>query len=434
MTDNAKTIWGYLMGKIGNAKGVAALMGNLYAESLLNPRNLQNSYESSLGMSDEEYTKRVDDGTYDGFVTDAAGYGLAQWTYSTRKAGLLNLAWARKKSVGDLDVQLDYLWQELQGYARVLDALLTAETVRAASDVVLTQYERPKDQSEAMKARRAAFGEDYLARFGAAAETAGFRATGEGLAAFAEAVFTAGWVYWYGTCGYACTKALLDSKAKQYPKHYMEARAARYRQDIEAGRMCADCVGLIKAYFWLSGDLDGKNVYKANDCPDKSADGMFALCEEHWPIDSIPDRPGLVVHKSGHIGVYVGGGYTVEMMGFAYGCRRRRVKAGSWTEWGRLPESMISYGASGGGGAVPANPATEPLFAYPGLLKRGSRGEAVKKLQSALNRAGFACGAADGDFGPKTEAAVKALQQAAGITVDGEFGPVTYDALKKRWR
>ena len=37
----------------GNAFGAAGLMGNLYAESGLNPRNLQQSFEKKLGMRDD---------------------------------------------------------------------------------------------------------------------------------------------------------------------------------------------------------------------------------------------------------------------------------------------------------------------------------------------------------------------------------------------
>jgi len=39
--------------------GAAGLLGNLQAESGLNPRNLQNSYEKKLGMSDEEYRQML---------------------------------------------------------------------------------------------------------------------------------------------------------------------------------------------------------------------------------------------------------------------------------------------------------------------------------------------------------------------------------------
>ena len=56
-------------------------MDNLYAESGLNPMNLQNSYEKKLGMTDSQYTQAVDNGSYSNFVKDYAGYGLAQWTY-----------------------------------------------------------------------------------------------------------------------------------------------------------------------------------------------------------------------------------------------------------------------------------------------------------------------------------------------------------------
>ena len=84
-------IYHFLYGKIKNIYGVAGLMGNLYAESGLNPTNLQNSYEKKLGLSDDSYTTSVDNGDYENFVHDSAGYGLAQWTYWSRKQNLLLL-------------------------------------------------------------------------------------------------------------------------------------------------------------------------------------------------------------------------------------------------------------------------------------------------------------------------------------------------------
>ena len=164
---NEKRIWDFLLEKIGNPCGVAGLMGNLYAESGLNPRNLQNTYERKLGMTDEQYTKAVDKGKYKAgsFIHDSAGYGLAQWTYHTRKEKLLNFAKKRKASIGDLDMQLEYLWQELQGYKGVLKALCEAKSVRKASDAVLTQYERPRNQGDSVKKKRASFGQRYYDQF-----------------------------------------------------------------------------------------------------------------------------------------------------------------------------------------------------------------------------------------------------------------------------
>lgn len=64
------------------------------------------------------------------------------------------------------------------------------------------------------------------------------------------------------------------------------------------------------------------------------------------------------------------------------------------------------------------------------ILKHGMSGNDVKELQIRLNAAGFDCGEVDGEYGSRTKGAVKALQQAAKITVDGEFGPKSLAALE----
>jgi putative chitinase len=56
-------------------------------------------------------------------------------------------------------------------------------------------------------------------------------------------------------------------------------------------------------------------------------------------------------------------------------------------------------------------------------LRRGSKGEAVKKMQAKLGLS------ADGDFGPGTEAALKKWQSANGLTADGVAGPKTLAKL-----
>ncbi len=168
-TNNEKAIWDYLYGKIGNAYGVAGLMGNLYAESALRPNNLQNTYEKSLGLTDAQYTAAVDDGSYTNFVKDSAGYGLAQWTYWSRKQALLEYAKAAGKSIGDLDMQLGFIWKELSGgYKALLKTLQTATSVTDASTAVLTQYERPADQGASVQAKRAGYGQTYYDKYAAA--------------------------------------------------------------------------------------------------------------------------------------------------------------------------------------------------------------------------------------------------------------------------
>ena len=167
---NEQTIWDYLLGKIGNVFGVAGLMGNLKAESALNPKNLQNTHEKKLGMTDDEYTHAVDSGTYTNFVRDAAGYGLAQWTHWSRKQNLLNFAKERGTSIGDMKMQLDFLWTELGSYKSVLAVLQEAKSVREASDVVLTKYERPANQSDSVKMARAKYGQAYYDKYASISE------------------------------------------------------------------------------------------------------------------------------------------------------------------------------------------------------------------------------------------------------------------------
>jgi peptidoglycan hydrolase-like protein with peptidoglycan-binding domain len=63
------------------------------------------------------------------------------------------------------------------------------------------------------------------------------------------------------------------------------------------------------------------------------------------------------------------------------------------------------------------------------VLRRGSRGEDVERLQQTLRDAGFDVGEVDGKFGPRTEAALKAYQQANGLRADGRAGEDTFGAM-----
>ena len=144
--------------------GIFGLFGNLYAESGMKPGNLQNSSEKKLGLTDEVYTAAVDSGSYKNFVHDSAGYGLAQWTYWSRKEAMLAFHQAKGASIGDALTQAEFLYKELsEGYKSVLSVLKTAASIREASDAVLLQFERPADQGEAVRKKRAGYGQEYEA-------------------------------------------------------------------------------------------------------------------------------------------------------------------------------------------------------------------------------------------------------------------------------
>ncbi len=78
-------------------------------------------------------------------------------------------------------------------------------------------------------------------------------------------------------------------------------------------------------------------------------------------------------------------------------------------------------------GYVPA-PSMEAVRAGTGKLKIGQQGPAVQALQERLNRDGASL-TADGKFGARTEAALKAWQAGRGITDTGVVGPTTIAAL-----
>lgn len=162
---NESVIWNFFKEKGLNAFAIAGIMGNLFAESGLKPTNLQNNFEKSLNMTDEVYTQSVDNGSYKNFVQDQAGYGLAQWTFWSRKDELLKFAKGAGKSIGDITTQLDFLWKELQRYTSMMKILTKAATIKEASDLILLEFERPADQSENVRQKRAEYGQKYYDKF-----------------------------------------------------------------------------------------------------------------------------------------------------------------------------------------------------------------------------------------------------------------------------
>lgn len=143
----------------------AAFLGNLKAESSLKANNLQNSYEKSIGMDDETYTAAVDSGAYskDRFYNDKAGYGLAQWTYWSRKKAMYEYIIGKsKKSIGDAKAQFDFLVYELStSYSGLVSKLKSCKTIKEASDLILTQYEKPANQSDSVKTTRASYAQTF---------------------------------------------------------------------------------------------------------------------------------------------------------------------------------------------------------------------------------------------------------------------------------
>jgi N-acetylmuramoyl-L-alanine amidase len=218
INENSEAIWDYLVNEAGlTPAGAAGLMGNLDAESGLNPQNLENRFEKLLYYTvtietdetdetdetipgeagetnpdetaevekiyytDETYTEAVDNGTYrygdydnagESFAHDyvgstsgklGAGYGIAQWTWYSYKLALYDYAKSKGTSVGDLQTQLEFLVDQLKTEfpTKVWKVLTTTDDVMEASNAVLLNFEKPADQSLTVQYKRAGKGLTY---------------------------------------------------------------------------------------------------------------------------------------------------------------------------------------------------------------------------------------------------------------------------------
>lgn len=162
---NDEFIWNFLLSKTKNAYGTAAIMGNLMAESSLNARNVTGLKKTGYQSADQ-YILASDDEVHD-FAHDGVAFGLAQWCYHTRKGGLQAYAKQTGRSVGDLQMQLEYLVKEMsQDYKSVWKAVTEAKDIRTASDTVMLKYEKPATTSEAAKKKRADYGKLLYVEYG----------------------------------------------------------------------------------------------------------------------------------------------------------------------------------------------------------------------------------------------------------------------------
>ena len=149
-TSNEKTVWNYLIKQGLTQAGAAGLMGNLKADSSMRSILYEESYKKKLHWSNQEYVDKVNYGDYseNEFVNDNIGFGLAQWTYPTRKKALYDKC---KGKIGNLKCQLEYLIDELKNnYSEVNDLLRSSNDVRECTIKVLTDFENPKRQDSSV--------------------------------------------------------------------------------------------------------------------------------------------------------------------------------------------------------------------------------------------------------------------------------------------
>ena len=203
-----------------------------------------------------------------------------------------------------------------------------------------------------------------------------------------------------------------------------------------------DCNGLAEGYYK---DVTGSSINA------RARDNYSEWCDPKGD-GTIPVSyrvPGAAVFKRSsyihHVGFLVepvkagqpeGDWYVIEAKGVMYGVIRSRLNSNDWNCWG-LMTKYFDYSGEGGasttpsGGSASTTPSGSSALGKR-LLKKGVSGEDVRELQEILIGLGASLPkyGADGEYGSETQAAVRKLQAALGVSVDGIYGPKTHAALE----
>lgn len=132
------------------SEGACATLAQIQAESAFRPNNV----EDRSGIPDDIYTANVDSGYYGHFIDDSYGYGLAQWTFWSRKKKLLMFARSRNVSIGNLDMQIEFLIREMkEDYASCWSLCTNSHDLYAITRQLLYIWENPAEKENNLRVR-----------------------------------------------------------------------------------------------------------------------------------------------------------------------------------------------------------------------------------------------------------------------------------------
>ena len=153
--------------------GAAGILSNIEAESAFRSDNVQDSFNRTLGISDEEFVRRGNAGDTTLFMTPDLGFGLVQWTAGDRKEKFLAYFRQRGVSIADFKTQVDYMLVEIRGYGRAWSVCTTSNDAYQCGYEVCRYYEIPynKDAKSKQRGSKALAWYSFLSHSGNASET-----------------------------------------------------------------------------------------------------------------------------------------------------------------------------------------------------------------------------------------------------------------------
>lgn len=397
---NDEIIWKFLKQKGFSEAGAAGAMGNMNAESGLQPNNLENTGNTRLGMTDAQYTTAVDNGTYKNFVHDSFGYGICQWTWWSRKQTLLNFCEQKNKSVGDLTTQLEFFVKELQqSFSNVYKTLITSNDVKECSDAMLFKFEAPAAASSKSQ-QRYNMSMTYYNKFvkGEVPQMA-TNTYQKGIKKQLSQYFVSTEFDCHGSG--CCSTTLINPKLVEYLNKIREHFNAPIT--ISSGYRCA---------------THNRNVGGATGSRHTKGDAADIIVKGHNPRE--------VAQYAESIGVKGIGLYETAKDGYFVHVDTRDYKS-FW--YGQAQATRTTFG--GGSSSNSSSSTSGSSSGAATYMSVGDTGDNVKNLQKLLIQLGYNLGkgGADGIFGEATKQAVMDFQKKKNLVVDGLAGKITLDAL-----
>lgn len=454
------TIQEYIYRRLCNAgmtpEGACGVLGNLQGES----RFIANNVEDGRGWTDAQYTVSVDNGTYpkNKFVNDGIGYGYAQWTHYSRKALFYEYFKEKNVSIADSDTQIEFLIWEMKNFFSIQwNLCCNSQDLYACTWELLDKWENPAEKERAINVRYG-YAKNWYDKFSSLTlsevkmDEGGSDGTGikqetklyDQNSAIETVLNLA-----RNEIGYhekASNSNLYDKAANSGSGNY-----TKYAKELDS--MTDWYNGAKNGYAWCDIFYDwlfykcfGTQLGRQMICQPTHSAGAGCLYSAQYyksagrfvtsnpqPGDQIffTYNPGEYSHtgivekvENGTI-TTIEGNTSDQVARKTYPIYFSVIAGYGRPKWDLAENTPVT--------SSPVDFVNGDITDRYAMLRKGSIGEDVRKIQEQLIRLGYGLGpdGADGEFGTNTEKAVIAFQMSNGLEIDGVVGTETRKKLNE---